>query len=50
MCLPLDQEYKIYLGPARLRIVEMINALRTVFEIPLLIINLFCILYEIFLG
>lgn len=48
--LPLDSESRKFLGPERQRIVDMINAAKTIFEIPLIIANALCIVYEIFLG
>lgn len=48
--LPLAPENRMYLSPQRQKIVDMINAARAVFEIPLLVINILCIVYEIFLG
>lgn len=48
--LPLSAEHRAYIGPRRQKIVDIINTVRTVFELPLIIINLVYIIYEIFLG
>lgn len=48
--LPLKQEAKSCLGPTRSKIVDLIKAVRTVVGLPLIGINLVCIIYEIFLG
>ena len=48
--LPLAQEHRVYLTPGRQKVVDMINTTRTVFEIPLMGINILCIVYEVFLG
>lgn len=48
--LPLAPENRMYLSPQRQRMVDMINTIRAVFEIPLLVINTLCVVYEVFLG
>lgn len=48
--LPLSHENSKYLGPSRQSIISLINTTRTVFQIPLIVINVVCIVYEIFLG
>lgn len=48
--LPLAQENRKFLGETRARIVDMINGMRVIMRIPLIIVNLLCIFYEIILG
>lgn len=48
--LPLAPENRKYLGETRARIVDMINGMRVILRIPLIVINLICIFYEILLG
>ena len=48
--LPLASEHRQRLSPSRQRIAETISATRMVFEVPLIVINICYILYEVFLG
>lgn len=50
VCLPLSSEYRNHLGSGAKKVVEFINAIRTVFEIPLIAFNIFFIAYELLLG
>lgn len=50
VCLPLSPEHRSRLGPGARKIVEFINAIRTVFELPLIALNVFFIVYELLLG
>lgn len=48
--LPLASEYRFHLNAGSQRMVELINVMRAIFEIPLIIANICYILYEICLG
>ncbi|WUR02900.1 protein transport protein YOS1 [Vairimorpha necatrix] len=48
--LPLGQENRSLLGEKRQKVVDMINGIRTVLRIPLIIVNIICIIYELLLG
>ncbi|KAI4292701.1 immediate early response 3-interacting protein 1 [Pancytospora philotis] len=48
--LPLAPECRASLGPQRQKVVDIVNTIRTVFELPLIAINILCIVYEVFLG
>lgn len=50
MGLPLAQEHRNLLGEKRRKLVDMINGIRTILRIPLIIVNIICILYELLLG
>ncbi|EQB61610.1 protein transport protein [Vairimorpha apis BRL 01] len=45
-----DKRFLKFLGETRARIVDMINGMRVIMRIPLIIVNLLCIFYEIILG
>lgn len=47
--LPLSQEHRNFLGEKRKKIVDLLNGLRTVLRIPLIIVNILCIIYELLL-
>ncbi|TBU12554.1 putative Yos1-like protein transport protein [Hamiltosporidium tvaerminnensis] len=48
--LPLKPEARGSLSGTRRKIVDLLRASRTLLRIPLIFINLLCILYEVFLG
>lgn len=48
--LPLDIKHRNRIPKTQQKIVEIIKAIRTVCGLPLIAINLLCIVYEIFLG
>ncbi|KAI5148913.1 immediate early response 3-interacting protein 1 [Enteropsectra breve] len=48
--LPLASEHRVNLGQNRQKIVDLINAAKTIFVIPLMVLNALCIVYEVFLG
>jgi immediate early response 3-interacting protein 1 len=48
--LPLAQENRKFLGEKRQKMVDMINSIRVVLRIPLIILNIICIFYEILFG
>lgn len=48
--LPLSPEARGALGPGRRKIVDLIGAIKTVMKIPLMVLNIMCIIYETFLG
>ncbi|EOB11680.1 Protein transport protein YOS1 [Nosema bombycis CQ1] len=50
VCLPLSPEHRGKLGENRRKIVDLINAVRTVMKIPLIVLNIICIVYELLLG
>lgn len=50
VCLPLSNDYRNNLSPKLRKIVDFINAIRTVFEIPLIGFNIFFIIYEVLAG
>lgn len=50
ICLPLSQDHRGKLGMKRRKLVDLINAVRTVMRIPLIILNIICILYELLFG
>jgi hypothetical protein len=50
ICLPLGEQHRNMLSPAKRKIVDLIKAVRTVCELPLIALNIFFIIYEILLG
>ncbi|AHL30150.1 Yos1-like protein [Encephalitozoon intestinalis ATCC 50506] len=48
--LPLSPEARGILGPSRKKVVDLIRAIKTVMKIPLIVLNIMCITYEVFLG
>lgn len=48
--LPLDPEARKYLGKTSLKIVYLLKIARTMMRIPLIVLNIVCILYEVFFG
>lgn len=50
VCLPLSSEHRSYLDKRLSKVVDFLNAVRTVFEIPLIALNIFFIVYELLLG
>ncbi len=48
--LPLSSEHRHKLGPTAGKIVDFINSIRTVFEIPLIFTNVFFLIYELLFG
>lgn len=48
--LPLDHEARKCLGHTRAKVARLLRIIRTTTRIPLIILNIVCILYEIFLG
>lgn len=50
ICLPLDEEHRNMLSPAKRKIVDSIKTIRTVCELPLIALNIFFIIYEMLLG
>lgn len=48
--LPLAPECRGSLGPGRRKVVDLLRAIRTVMRIPLIILNVMCIVYEVVLG
>lgn len=50
VCLPLSSNHRNKLSPNVTKIVEFINAIRTVFGIPLIFLNIILMIYELLFG
>lgn len=50
VCLPLNKEQRSTLPKANRKLVEFIIMVRTVFEFPLIFLNIVFIVYELLLG
>lgn len=48
--LPLDPDARKGLGVTSLKIVNLLRITRTMMRIPLIVLNIACILYEVFFG
>lgn len=48
--LPLSPESRNILGPGRKKLVDLLRAIRVVMVIPLILLNIVFMLYELFLG
>ena len=48
--LPLDPDSKKCLGTTRVKTTELIKTTKLVLRLPLIILNLVCIIHEVFFG
>lgn len=48
--LPLDSDSRKFLGMSRLKLVDLLRLTRTMLRIPLIVINIVCICYEMMFG